>query len=790
MVLTKAQRDAAKAILTLVEHHEIEGRKIAEVFEELPPRKDLPDYYKVISKPMALGLIRNRAKNGKYAAFAHLLRDLAQIFHNAKTYNVKKSIIYSDAVALEELLNAEVMKLKEAGTCDIDRLPMVGNLPTGSDEEDDDDDDDDNVKDEAAPSDADDTQEPRAKKPRLSAAGELASTPADEGRQSPSASRKRGRPPRVETPDETRMKNILRAIKRIQKDGETIYEPFEKLPDAKEYPDYYEHIKSPMSIALVKKNLKRKVYSAAGIEVFLKDVRLIFTNAQIFNEDGSEIHTNAAYMLEQMEQVIKLEVGRPDADFVNLDHEKYSAETGGMVKLARKGVDRILQRGESYAIGDWIYIENTNQPAVPIIAQIFKTWQNSNGEYWINACWYYRPHQTVHRADKLWFEQEVVKTGQYRDHAAQEIAGHCYVMYVTKYVRGRPKEWNGTEENLYVCEARYNEDLKTYNKIKAWKSCVPDESREESSNYELVPFPEIRHFPKLRSPLLHLLPEDKSLWVTAPEIEDKPVKAPEPNNRGSTSAPPIEGNVIITPVIPDEELAEINGARPAKRQTPEPPVISPIAQVSAPAPAAPQQLNQTPAGTPVTNGQYKGPPNMTPSAPVAPTPAPQSIQNLYASTPLSTRSPQFSLPQQSTIANPAVPKVFRPTVYQAASARSTPRQSATAVTSQPPMPVNTNKLNSLGSQVNPTAYIFPNSLGLPAAIKDQLLTDDKGEILWFTVPPQDPVVPYQKGRIVGHTARYLAWHIEKRQKAIQTEGNIAAAMSPRDVDNDVVMQES
>lgn len=787
MVLTKAQREAAKAILNLLEHHEVDGRRLAEVFEELPPRKDLPDYYQVIKNPMALGMIKVRAKNGKYAVFNSFLHDLAQIFHNAKTYNKEKSIIFTDAVALESLLNDRIMELKEAGTSEIDRLPTIGDLPINSDDDDDDvDEDDDEAQDRAA--DADELmEEPRAKRLKMSAKDELAAATSGEDRQSPVAGRKRGRPPRVETPDESRMKNIVRAIKRVQKDGDTIYEPFEKLPDGKEYPDYYQNVAQPMSIAVLRKNLKRKVYSAAGIDVFIRDVKLIFNNAKQYNEDGSELFVNATYMLEQLEQIIQEELNRPDSDYINMDQERDVAGTGGIVKLVRKGVDKILQRGESYAIGDWIYLENPNQPNFPIIAQIFKTWQNSNGEYWINACWYYRPHQTVHRADKLWYEQEVVKTGQYRDHPAHEIAGHCYVMYVTKYVRGRPKEWSGTEENLYVCEARYNEELKTYNRIKAWKSCVPDESREESSNYELIPYDGVRQFPKVRTPLLHLMPENKKLWVNPPETEDKPTKTPEPNQRGSLNAPPIEGNVIVTSVPTDEELAEINNIGPPKQPSPESAPIAPVPQQASTSTSNPPSVQNTP-GPPQQNKPAVLQNGSTPIASGAANETPQvALQNPYTSTPLPVR-PQYTPAQipNNTPQNTATP--YRASVYQPPAVKPAPRQAASVIGGLPQTPAVLNKLNSLGPQINPTAYTVPNSLGLSTAIKDQLLTDEKEDIIWFTVPPQDPVVPYQRGRVIGHTARYLAWKIE-RQKMLNQD-QFERTETTTVMDSDVIMQES
>lgn len=52
------------------------------------------------------------------------------------------------------------------------------------------------------------------------------------------------------------------------------------------------------------------------------------------------------------------------------------------------------------AAGDWVHINNQNDATKPIVAQIYRTWQDKVGQKWVNACWYYRPEQTVHSFEK------------------------------------------------------------------------------------------------------------------------------------------------------------------------------------------------------------------------------------------------------------------------------------------------------------------------------------------------------------------------------------------------------
>lgn len=64
-----------------------------------------------------------------------------------------------------------------------------------------------------------------------------------------------------------------------------------ELPSKKLYPDYYKVIKNPMSLNLVKDNLKKGSYLSLG--QFKRDIDLIFENAMTFNVEESEIHQDA-----------------------------------------------------------------------------------------------------------------------------------------------------------------------------------------------------------------------------------------------------------------------------------------------------------------------------------------------------------------------------------------------------------------------------------------------------------------------------------------------------------------
>lgn len=192
--------------------------------------------------------------------------------------------------------------------------------------------------------------------------------------------------------------------------------------------------------------------------------------------------------------------------------------------------------------GDWVHIKNPNDPTKPIVAQIFRTWQDGSGQRWINACWYYRPEQTVHRFDKHFYEHEVAKTGQYRDHKIEEVVDRCFVMFVTRFPKGRPRGL-AADKDVYVCESRYNEERCRFNKIKTWAVCMPDELRDK--DYEMDLFDQPRRMRKVPSPIKHLLQGDAK--------ETDPLPKP---TWGHPNAPPIIGAVHRRPREPNVSRSE------------------------------------------------------------------------------------------------------------------------------------------------------------------------------------------------------------------------------------------
>ncbi|CAI4065257.1 hypothetical protein N7582_002925 [Saccharomyces uvarum] len=72
------------------------------IFEKLPSRRDYPDYFKVIEKPMAIDIILKNCKNGTYKTLDDVKQALKTMFDNARFYNEEGSWVYIDADKLNE----------------------------------------------------------------------------------------------------------------------------------------------------------------------------------------------------------------------------------------------------------------------------------------------------------------------------------------------------------------------------------------------------------------------------------------------------------------------------------------------------------------------------------------------------------------------------------------------------------------------------------------------------------------------------------------------------------------
>ncbi|KAE8395397.1 hypothetical protein BDV23DRAFT_178914 [Aspergillus alliaceus] len=734
-------RSMMEVVMAIYEFREEDGHDPSKLFQRSVNKRNVPDYYDIIKEPMALSILKQKINKREYVNFSQFVRDCALIPHNAQTYNRPKSQAYEDALVIKDVFITEFQKLVDQGiiSTEVAELPDLGEIPEADplpeEEEEEEEDDEDDEDDEDSDDDG------RRKKKRGPRPGSKRDGGKDDGQKSndPEMRKKRGRPPRVDTPMEARIKAVLKGMRKLKgPSGALKVRHFERLPDKATYPDYYVEIKEPIAIDIIKRKSKRKKYNS--VDHFMRDMDLMFNNAKVYNQPESQIYKDAADLQVESRKLAEIEKKKPDSEYLMED---------GRLPLP----DGILYKGELWKVGDWVHIQNPNDVTKPIVAQIYRTWQDSEGDKWVNACWYYRPEQTVHHLEKHFYPNEVVKTGQYRDHRIEEVVDRCFVMFFTRYNRGRPRGLP-PDKDVYVCEARYNEEKHKLNKIKTWASCLPDEVREK--DYEMDLFDVPRRIKKIPSPIKHLLKSD------AKETDD----LPKPT-WGAENAPPIVGAVHRRPRDENES--------PPPEPTPSPPPSLPPQNVPS-APARQASISQPPQRPSVDsqgNSTVAGTTPVPPRSPAAPIPP---IQNAPVPVPSATYQPQLPpapayQPALQRRSSGFVPQTPHPS-YQT-SAVSHPYAAV-----QPAPPYTPYQANRM--QIPPGAVYNPNAprpievfhlsdaanAAIPEDIREQFHCDNQGHVLFFSSPPLDIIPPFQQK--LGHSLKYLAVK-EERRRLVETK---------------------
>uniref|UniRef100_A0A673KW45 Probable global transcription activator SNF2L2 n=1 Tax=Sinocyclocheilus rhinocerous TaxID=307959 RepID=A0A673KW45_9TELE len=87
----KLMKQMNAIIDTVINYRDASGRQLSEVFVQLPSRKELPEYYELIRKPVDFKKIKERVRSHKYRGVSDLEKDVMLLCHNAQTYNLEGS---------------------------------------------------------------------------------------------------------------------------------------------------------------------------------------------------------------------------------------------------------------------------------------------------------------------------------------------------------------------------------------------------------------------------------------------------------------------------------------------------------------------------------------------------------------------------------------------------------------------------------------------------------------------------------------------------------------------------
>nr|XP_018898267.1 PREDICTED: ATP-dependent helicase brm-like [Bemisia tabaci] len=109
----RMKKQMHKLMTIVVEYTEPQdSRVLSEPFMKLPSRRELPDYYEVIKKPLDIKKILTKIDEGKYEELDDLERDFMQLCKNAQLYNEEASLIYEDSIVLQSVFTNARQRLE------------------------------------------------------------------------------------------------------------------------------------------------------------------------------------------------------------------------------------------------------------------------------------------------------------------------------------------------------------------------------------------------------------------------------------------------------------------------------------------------------------------------------------------------------------------------------------------------------------------------------------------------------------------------------------------------------
>lgn len=219
--------------------------------------------------PLSLNLIEERLKDRHYETMELLESDLKRLVQNAKEYNDSKSEVYLDAERIRKALSNFMPKHNPAYA-----NPDYRAVPTPI---------------------------PQAMLDRLRDASVSTSTSGGPVKLKFKTSRQSAAPSPTPEAEEDLQDVMMELLEELTAQESAVN--FEKKPPKRDYPDYYQVIERPTSIADVKSMVRQN--KIADWNALAREVRLIWSNAKEYNEPGSPIYEMAEELDDWFEEKVQ-----------------------------------------------------------------------------------------------------------------------------------------------------------------------------------------------------------------------------------------------------------------------------------------------------------------------------------------------------------------------------------------------------------------------------------------------------------------------------------------------------
>merc|ERR1711892_451765 len=109
----KILKKMKKLVEVVMQYQDSDGRILSEPFYKLPSKKELPDYYEIIRKPVDIAKIQQRIEEEKYEDMDDLERDFMVLCKNPQHYNEEGSLIFEDSIVLQSIFTNARERLEQ-----------------------------------------------------------------------------------------------------------------------------------------------------------------------------------------------------------------------------------------------------------------------------------------------------------------------------------------------------------------------------------------------------------------------------------------------------------------------------------------------------------------------------------------------------------------------------------------------------------------------------------------------------------------------------------------------------
>nr|CAB3264682.1 protein polybromo-1 [Phallusia mammillata] len=404
-------------------------RMICDIFMQLPTKQELPDYYKVIKKPMEMDRIQQKMQGGHYVKLDEMLLDMLLMFENGCTYNEPGSVIYKDALILQKVALETFYKLEKPETL-TPPAEMVNEIMTNL---------------------------------FVSVMGHQ----DESGRcysESLSGQQNEGEVKPLPGQESDGDHQTLQTVQ--------VNEGTEKL-----------------TLEVIRKNLRNRRYKR--LDVFQEHMFEVFENIRNTNRTDSETYEDVVELQKffirirdelckngetLMSTALAFTAKMLDAELDQEKKEKLPLEAKEDEEIREEGkelrekmqmstqAEEMDIQGTRYNVGDFVYVENPEPLKPHHIVCIEKLYTDDTGERRLYGVWFLRPEATYHFPSKKFMLKEVFKSDYYNTVPVSLIRGRCFVMLGKDYFKLKPNGFQ--DEDVYVCESRYSSRAKSFKRIK------------------------------------------------------------------------------------------------------------------------------------------------------------------------------------------------------------------------------------------------------------------------------------------------------------------------------------